>query len=37
MKVLNKVSTKEAIKKLRSRPVSCDPHTMCPKCLVHKG
>ena len=37
MKVLNKVSTKQAVKKLSSRPVSCEPHTMCPKCLVRKG
>lgn len=37
MKVLNKVSTKQAVKKLGSRAVGCSPHTMCPKCLVRKG
>ena len=37
MKVICKVTQKKALKELKSRAVGCDPHTLCPKCLVGRG
>ena len=37
MKVLKKVSAKTAVSELKKRALACEPHVMCPKCLVRKG
>ena len=37
MKVLKKVSAKKAVAELKDRAMACEPHVMCPKCLVRKG
>lgn len=37
MKIISKVSQKKAVREMNERAVSCNPHTMCPKCLRGRG
>ena len=37
MKVVVKVDAKTALKNVRKRALACEPHEMCPKCLVGRG
>lgn len=37
MKIIKKVSVDKAMKELKTRAVSCEPHQHCPKCLRGKG
>lgn len=37
MKVVSKVTKKQAVKEISARAVAAPCHAMCPKCLVGKG
>lgn len=37
MKVISKVTKKQAMREVSKRATGCSPHSMCPKCLKGKG